>query len=101
VIAIFAATEVEPESSASIYLLPVSDAFLGSPGPRPVPELTSVVHADAVALCGYPQRMTEVPVALSSSLSYPPLTSVGTHRMDEQRKSSNNGQALDEKSIRD
>ena len=30
-----------------------------------------------------------------------PLTSAGTHRMDEQRKSSNNGQALDEESIRD
>jgi hypothetical protein len=30
-----------------------------------------------------------------------PLTSAGTHRMDKQRKSSNDGQALDEKSIRD
>jgi hypothetical protein len=30
-----------------------------------------------------------------------PLTFAGTHRMDKQRKSSNNGQALDEESIRD
>jgi len=30
-----------------------------------------------------------------------PLTSAGTHRMDEQRKSCNNGHALDEESIRD
>jgi len=50
------------------------------------------------------KAVTENPVsqAESSSLFVSlPLTSAGTHRMDEQRKSSNNGQALDEKSIRD
>ena len=35
------------------------------------------------------------------SLSNPPSTPVGTHRMDEQRNSDSHGQALDEKSIRD